>query len=187
MPRVLKRLESVVPRRASGYGGKARSLAALARAGFPVRWYRAAAGQGNARARLNLGLIYKAARDYPESVRWFRVAAKQGYPKAQFNLALMYAGGLGVSRDPLEALKWYRTAAEEGFVAAQMRLGEMYLAGDGAPRDPAEAANWLTLAEEQGASAAQSSLGKMYKDGVAGVDGLDGVVSLALSPDGANL
>ena len=36
MPRILKRIESVVPRRASGYGGKARSLAALARAGFPV-------------------------------------------------------------------------------------------------------------------------------------------------------
>jgi len=36
MPRVLKRIESVVPRRAAGYGGKARSLAALARAGFPV-------------------------------------------------------------------------------------------------------------------------------------------------------
>jgi pyruvate,water dikinase len=36
MPRVLKRIESVVPRRASGYGGKARNLAALARAGFPV-------------------------------------------------------------------------------------------------------------------------------------------------------
>jgi pyruvate,water dikinase len=36
MPRILKRIESVVPRRASGYGGKARGLAALARAGFPV-------------------------------------------------------------------------------------------------------------------------------------------------------
>ena len=36
MPRVLKRIESVVPRRASGYGGKARGLAALARGGFPV-------------------------------------------------------------------------------------------------------------------------------------------------------
>ncbi|MBW1873998.1 MAG: hypothetical protein JRG67_03755 [Deltaproteobacteria bacterium] len=32
----MKRIESVVPRRASGYGGKARGLAALARAGFPV-------------------------------------------------------------------------------------------------------------------------------------------------------
>ena len=36
MPRVVKRIESVVPRRAAGYGGKARGLAALARAGFPV-------------------------------------------------------------------------------------------------------------------------------------------------------
>ncbi|MCZ6806576.1 MAG: PEP-utilizing enzyme [Deltaproteobacteria bacterium] len=36
MPRVLKRIELVVPRRAAGYGGKTRGLAALARAGFPV-------------------------------------------------------------------------------------------------------------------------------------------------------
>lgn len=36
MQRILKRIESVVPRRASGYGGKARGLATLARAGFPV-------------------------------------------------------------------------------------------------------------------------------------------------------
>ena len=36
MPRILKRIESVVPRRAAGYGGKTRGLATLARAGFPV-------------------------------------------------------------------------------------------------------------------------------------------------------
>jgi phosphohistidine swiveling domain-containing protein len=36
MPRVLKRIESVVPRRALDYGGRARELATLARAGFPV-------------------------------------------------------------------------------------------------------------------------------------------------------
>ena len=36
MPRLLRRVETLVPRRALGYGGKARNLAALARAGFPV-------------------------------------------------------------------------------------------------------------------------------------------------------
>ncbi|MEM9074858.1 MAG: PEP/pyruvate-binding domain-containing protein, partial [Myxococcota bacterium] len=36
MPRLLRRVETLVPRRAAGYGGKARNLAALARAGFPV-------------------------------------------------------------------------------------------------------------------------------------------------------
>lgn len=36
MGRVLRRVESIVPRRAREYGGKARNLAALARAGFPV-------------------------------------------------------------------------------------------------------------------------------------------------------
>ena len=36
MPRLFRRVESLVPRRALGYGGKARNLAALARGGFPV-------------------------------------------------------------------------------------------------------------------------------------------------------
>ncbi|MEM1415584.1 MAG: PEP/pyruvate-binding domain-containing protein, partial [Myxococcota bacterium] len=36
MARLLRRVETLVPRRARDYGGKARSLAALARAGFPV-------------------------------------------------------------------------------------------------------------------------------------------------------
>ncbi len=34
--RLLRRVETIVPRRAAGFGGKARNLAALARAGFPV-------------------------------------------------------------------------------------------------------------------------------------------------------
>ncbi len=34
--RHLRRIESIVPRRSEGFGGKARALAALARAGFPV-------------------------------------------------------------------------------------------------------------------------------------------------------
>ncbi|MGF1469386.1 MAG: PEP/pyruvate-binding domain-containing protein [Sandaracinaceae bacterium] len=33
---LVRRIESIVPRRASGFGGKAKNLAALARAGFPV-------------------------------------------------------------------------------------------------------------------------------------------------------
>ena len=36
MARLLRRVETLVPRRAAGYGGKAKNLAALARAGFPV-------------------------------------------------------------------------------------------------------------------------------------------------------
>ncbi len=36
MPRLLRRVETLVPRKSAEYGGKARNLAALARAGFPV-------------------------------------------------------------------------------------------------------------------------------------------------------
>src|SRR5687768_8227611 len=36
MARLVRRVESIVPRRAREYGGKARNLARLARAGFPI-------------------------------------------------------------------------------------------------------------------------------------------------------
>lgn len=36
MARYLRRVETIVPRRSAGFGGKAKNLAALARAGFPV-------------------------------------------------------------------------------------------------------------------------------------------------------
>ncbi len=48
--------------------------------------YRLAAGQGEARARISLGVRYEKGRgvrqDYAEAVRWFRSAVENGHASA---------------------------------------------------------------------------------------------------------
>jgi hypothetical protein len=51
-----------------------------------MRWYRSAAGKGNAAAQYKLGNGYYSGRgvprDYYEAARWFRKAAEQGRAEA---------------------------------------------------------------------------------------------------------
>jgi TPR repeat protein len=83
-----------------------------------VRWFRAAAQQGDAAAQTLLGLAFLEGRgltqDYAEAVRWFRLAARQRYLPAQFQLGLRYELGQGVARDLLRAYLWFNLAATEG-------------------------------------------------------------------------
>jgi hypothetical protein len=77
--------------------------------------YREAAGQGNADAQYNLGVMYYTGEGVPEdaveAVRWFRLAAEQGDALAQISLGLSYALGEGVSQDDAEAVRWLTLAA----------------------------------------------------------------------------
>ena len=84
----------------------------------PITEIRRLAEKGDARAQLELGLMYAngegVLKDDAEAVRWYRLAAEQGHAGAQNNLGLMYANGEGVAQDLAEAVKWYRLAAEQG-------------------------------------------------------------------------
>jgi TPR repeat protein len=86
-----------------------------------VRWFRAAAEQGNADAQFSLGFLYEVGFDrgvlqnYKEAVRWYRVAAEQGNASAQFFLGSMYEEGWGVSQDYIQAHMWFNLAASNGF------------------------------------------------------------------------
>lgn len=55
---------------------------------------RLAADQGNAKAQVNLGVMYDNGRgvwpDYAQAVKWYRLAADQGNASAQYNLGLTY-------------------------------------------------------------------------------------------------
>ena len=70
-----------------------------------MKWFRLAAGQGNADAQYSLALMYITGpggqRDYAEAVKWYRLAAEQGDASAQNNLGLMYYNGQGVPQDYL--------------------------------------------------------------------------------------
>ena len=76
------------------------------------------AGQGDADAQSNLGLMYRdgagVTLDYAEAVRWYRLAADQGHAAAQFNLGVMYANGRGVLRDSVLVHMWVNIAGENG-------------------------------------------------------------------------
>jgi TPR repeat protein len=82
-----------------------------------LRLFRPLAGQGNAIAQFNLGVMYRdglgVPQNYPEALKWFRKAADQGMANAQYNLGSMYYGGLGVSRNYLQAYMWFDIAASQ--------------------------------------------------------------------------
>lgn len=77
--------------------------------------YRAAAGQGDARAQYLLGRMYYfghgVSTDYQEAEKWYRMAAGQGNGDAELSLGNMYEMGLGVGKSYAEARKWYGRAA----------------------------------------------------------------------------
>jgi len=133
-----------------------------------VKWYRRAAGQGNASAQVNLGAMCAEglgmAQDFQEALRWYHEAAQLGEPVACFNLGVMYIEGQGVARNLQEALKWYRQAAAQGHALAQFHLGMMYEQNDDT-LSLQEAAEWYRKSAEQGHAPAQVNLGAMYVEG----------------------
>ncbi|HOZ09088.1 MAG TPA: LON peptidase substrate-binding domain-containing protein, partial [candidate division Zixibacteria bacterium] len=62
-----------------------------------VRWYRAAAEAGMARAQNNLGIMYAdgvgVPQDYEEAVKWYRLSADQGLPEGQNSMGYSYELG----------------------------------------------------------------------------------------------
>ena len=80
--------------------------------------FRPLANQGNAKAQLHLGGMYKNGRgviqDYKQSVKWYALAANQGNAIAQLNLGTMYAKGKGVTQDYVTAHMWYNVGASNG-------------------------------------------------------------------------
>jgi TPR repeat protein len=127
-----------------------------------MRWYRAAAAQGNARAQFGIGNLYTAgegvAKDYSEALRWFRLAAAQGDSLAQGNVGFFYMVGWGVKIDYAEGMRWSRMAADQGNEVAQRNIGFMYFKGLGVAADRAEAIRWWRKAAAQGDDDAKEAL-----------------------------
>ena len=82
-----------------------------------LRWFRAAAKQGDAEAQNNLGVMYHngdglPGPDPPKALKWYRAAARQGEPAALHNLAGMHHNGeAGLKPDPVKAAELNRVAA----------------------------------------------------------------------------
>ena len=112
------------------------------------------AGQGDADAQINLGLMYQngwgVPQDDKEAVYWYELAAEQGDAKAHYNLGVMYDVGEGVPQDDKEAVRWYTLAAEQEHAKAQYNLGVMYALGEGVIKDYVYAHMWGNIASMNG-------------------------------------
>ncbi|MFQ5985510.1 MAG: tetratricopeptide repeat protein, partial [Alphaproteobacteria bacterium] len=122
--------------------------------GDAMRWYRKAAGWGDAGAQFFLGYKYETGegvrRDLSLAREWYWKAAVQGHLAAQFRLAFLYYRGEGGEADIDEAVRWYLEAAERGHVPAQSMLGYLYTGVDALPENIPEAFFWLSLAARAG-------------------------------------
>lgn len=147
-------------------------LAAYQRQDFPaaLRYWQEAAGQGDTRAMLNLGVMHDRGQGVPEddaeAVKWYRAAAGAGIADAQYYLAQKYRSGQGIGQDVTEAVKWYRRAGEQGHVQAERVLGVLFLNGDGVSPDHGEALRWLQKAADHGDVQSFHNLGYMYQNGL---------------------
>lgn len=123
-----------------------------------LRWYRAAAEQGDENARVMLAIIEVQGMLLQSRL----LDAEQGNANQQFALGKMYSEGQDVPQNYEEAVRWFRAAADQGHAHAQAELGSMYALGLGVPQNYGEAVRWLRAASEQGFAEAQFVLGGWY-------------------------
>jgi len=133
-----------------------------------LKWYKAAAEQGNLKARLCTGVIYVKGwgtkKDYRQAAQWF-VAAGDRDPDAQNNLGYLYLKGLGVPKDLSKAFQLFQRAANGGNADAKEAIGQMYYSGTTVEKDFSEARKWFQSAAQQKCAAAQYKLGVMSVNG----------------------
>lgn len=136
--------------------------------GEALRWYRAAAEQGDAEAQNNLGSMYLngvgVAKNAEMATTLYRRAAEQGLDVAQFNLALNYLHGTGVEQDDRVAAQWLVQATAQGHVEATGQLGTLYRFGRGVAQDLVTAAELHVLAAGAGDPTSLGNLCDHLKD-----------------------
>jgi uncharacterized protein len=118
-----------------------------------------AAGSGEPRAALDLGIAYDTGQgvgqDFAQALAWFEIAAQLGNADASYRVGAMYEIGRGVAADHAIAAGYYARAAALGNKLAQYRLGLLYKTGDGMPRNQRLASLLLRQAADNGAEPAR--------------------------------
>lgn len=136
------------------------------------RWYRLAAGQGEAGAMSALGRLMLEEKQ-PEArnaaKQLFRRAAELGDPGGQYYLGWLLTQpteqGRGVAiADDAEAYAWFVKAARQGHVGAQLAVATHLLAGRGVATDRKAAGEWLQRAAETQDPVAHYLLGRMREE-----------------------
>ncbi|MDP2752576.1 MAG: tetratricopeptide repeat protein [Rhodocyclaceae bacterium] len=127
-----------------------------------LRWWRQAARQGHARARLKVGHCYRCgegvAEDKSLAFSWYARASEAGDPQGDVWLGECHE----MSGDFAKAVDYYRRAALAGDVHGQAELGRCLLYGTGIPADLDQAESWLRKSAEGGWTSALGELERYW-------------------------
>jgi TPR repeat protein len=135
-----------------------------------VKWYQAAAEQGDVYAMTELGAHLRLGKgvawNEAAAMQWFARAAQKGYVPAETSLAVGFENGLGQDsgqgrQDYRQAATWFETAANQNDGYAQLNLGVMYEKGWGVPQN-LERAKQLYARAAGSSNAAVAKLGSEY-------------------------
>lgn len=124
------------------------------------------ASQGDARAQINLAMMYYGGtgvrQDLPKAIQWAEKPARQGNAEALFVMGMMHT-----QKNDTKAFEFYLQSANQGYPSAQYELSLMYEKGKGigVQQDYAKAFEWYTRSASQGDARAQFNLGRMYHFG----------------------
>jgi uncharacterized protein len=122
------------------------------------------AENGDARAQLNMAVIYRALGNYESAMHWATLATKH-FPEADYLMGQLYAKGQGTEQNDDKAIYWYELAAKKGHTGAQTALGVIYLNGTGVIANPETARYWLLKAARKNDAQAFYHLGKICEQG----------------------
>ena len=129
-----------------------------------VKWFTAAAEQGDVASQVNLGLLQAQNSEYEAAAKWFALASKQDDGAAMNNMAAFYMRGLGVPQDIPKAFAILEKVAELGDPNDQLQLGMMYLQGMGGGPDMENGLKWLNRSAQQGHADAQMRLATVLSE-----------------------
>ena len=105
-------------------------------------WYKKAAEQGDIKAQIALGHIYRwdPPVDYEMCKYWYQKAAEQGHAKSQYFLGSMYHREAPVDYELAEY--WYKKAAEQGEVVSMVKLSLVNFR----TKQPLHSYAWISIA-----------------------------------------
>lgn len=113
-----------------------------------------AAKNGDARAQIDLGIIYfngyGVHSNYPKAIEWFEKASKSGERSAHLYCGIAHFNAITMARDFGPAVKYFKLAAKENDRFAQYYLGLMYYKGIGVTSNLDTALEYFERAAENG-------------------------------------
>jgi TPR repeat protein len=134
-----------------------------------LRFYRAAAAEGDANAEAKIGWMYVrgegVGEDYKQAADWLRKAADAREADGEVGIGILSINGLGVPKNYGGAMASFKKAAEQGDTRGEDGIGFLYENGLGVTQNYGEAVRWYRKAAESGDQEAQSDLGNMYQCG----------------------